>query len=72
MFYFDKGIVHKLCFVYVSYAGELAFMTSGGVCVCIVVAQLLSLTQLCDPMDCSTPGSSVLHYLLEFAQILVH
>ena len=27
---------------------------------------------LCDPMDCSTPGSSVLHYLPEFAQIHVH
>ena len=26
---------------------------------------------LCDPMDCSTPGFSVLHYLLEFAQIHV-
>ena len=25
-----------------------------------------------DPMDCSTPGSSVLHYLPEFAQIHVH
>ena len=24
---------------------------------------------LCNPMSCSTPGSSVLHYLLEFAQI---
>ena len=24
---------------------------------------------LCDPMDSSTPGSSVLHYLLEFTQI---
>ena len=24
---------------------------------------------LCDPMDCSMPGSPVLHYLLEFAQI---
>ena len=23
---------------------------------------------LCDPMDCSTPGFSILHYLLEFAQ----
>ena len=33
---------------------------------------MTSLTQscvtLCDPMDCSTPGFSVLHYLLEFAQ----
>ena len=27
---------------------------------------------LCDPMGCSTPGSPVLHYLLEFAQIHVH
>ena len=25
---------------------------------------------LCDPMDCSTPGFPVLHYLLEFAQTL--
>ena len=27
---------------------------------------------LCDPMDCSTIGFPVLHYLLEFAQIHVH
>ena len=27
---------------------------------------------LCDPMNCSTPGFPVLHYLLEFAQIHVH
>ena len=27
---------------------------------------------LSDPMDCSTPGSSVLHYLLNFAQIHIH
>ena len=27
---------------------------------------------LCDPMDCSTPGFLVLHYLQEFAQIHVH
>ena len=26
----------------------------------------------CDHMNCITPGSSVLHYLLEFAQIHVH
>ena len=26
----------------------------------------------CDPMDCSLPGSSVLHYLHEFAQTHVH
>ena len=27
---------------------------------------------LCDPMDCSTLGFSVLHYLLEFTQVHVH
>ena len=27
---------------------------------------------LCDTMDCSTPGFSVLHYFLEFAQTHVH
>ena len=27
---------------------------------------------LCDPMDCSIPGSSVLHYPLELAQTHVH
>ena len=41
----------------------------------VVVVQLLShmshLT-LCDPMDCSMPGSLVIQYLLEFAQIHVH
>ena len=35
-----------------------------------------SVAQMCltlrDPMDCSTPGFPVLHYLLEFAQIYVH
>ena len=27
---------------------------------------------LCDPMDCSMPGFSILHYLLESAQIHIH
>ena len=30
-----------------------------------------SFATLCDPVDCSTPGSSVLQYLPEFAQIHV-
>ena len=37
---------------------------------CCLLAKLC--TTLCSPMDCSTPGSSVLHYLLEFAQTHVH
>ena len=31
-----------------------------------------SLVRLCNPMNCSTPGSSVFHYLLEFAQTHAH
>jgi len=37
---------------------------------CCSVAQ--SCLTLCNPMDCSTPGFSILHYLLESAQIHVH
>ena len=35
----------------------------------VVVVQLLNCVWLCNPMDSSVPGSSVLHYLLEFAQM---
>ena len=34
----------------------------------LVVVQLLSYMWLCDPMNCSTPGFSVLHHLPEFVQ----
>ena len=34
--------------------------------------QLLSRVQLCDPMDCSTPGLLVHHQLPEFTQTHVH
>ena len=37
----------------------------------IIIVLSLRCVQLCDPMDCSTPGFPVLHYLLEFAQIHV-
>ena len=37
-----------------------------------VVLSLSRVLVLFDPMDYSTPGSSVLHYLPEFAQIHVH
>ena len=39
-------------------------------CCCCSVAK--SCPTLCNPMDCSMPGFSVLYYLLEFAQIHVH
>ena len=34
--------------------------------------ELTSSLTLCNPMGCRTPGSSGLHYLLEFTQIHVH
>ena len=37
---------------------------------CCSVAK--SCLNLCDPINCSTPGFPVLHYLPEFAQIHVH
>ena len=39
-------------------------------CCCCSVAK--SCPTLCSPMNCSMPGSSVLHYLPEFAQTHVH
>ena len=39
-------------------------------CCCGSVAQVCP--ALCDPMDCSTSGFPVLHYLPEFAQTCVH
>ena len=38
----------------------------------LLFVQSLLCPTLCDPMDFSTPGSSVLHYLLEFPQTHVH
>ena len=40
----------------------------GGCCCCSVAN---SCPILCDPTDCSTPGSSVLHYLPDLAQTLM-
>ena len=38
----------------------------------LVAVQSLSYVWLCNPMNCSTPGFPVLHYLPEFAQTHVH
>ena len=39
-------------------------------CYCCSIGK--SCPTLCDPMDCSTPGFPVFHYLSEFAQTHVH
>ena len=38
----------------------------------IVVVMLHSYPNLCDPVDCSAPGFSISHYLLELVQTHVH
>ena len=38
----------------------------------LAVVQSLSYVWLCNPINCSTPGFPVLHYLPEFAQTHVH
>ena len=52
-----------------SYLNALILHTRGA-CFRCLVAQ--SCPTLCDPVDCSTPGFPVCHYLLEFAQTHVH
>ena len=44
--------------------------TSFSICYCCLFTK--SCQTLCDPVDCSTPGFPVLHYLPEFAQTHVH
>ena len=39
---------------------------------CVCTQLLQSCLTLCDPMDCSMPGFTILHYLPEFAQTHVH
>ena len=41
-------------------------------CICTCCSVTKSCQNLWNIMDCSTPGSSVLHYLLEFSQIHIH
>ena len=53
-------MLHLINNWYFSYAGECVWY-----CICPVAPSYLTLS---DPMNCSTPGSSVLHYFLEFAQ----
>jgi len=58
------------CFILPCFT-ELRGVCVGGVFLaycCCFVAQ--SCPTLWDPMDCSTPGFPVLHYLLDFAQIV--
>ena len=55
----------QLCTILLYESFHTYLFTSKGCC-CSFAKSWLT---LCNPMDCSTPGSSVLHYLLEFTQI---
>ena len=48
------------------------FSSEFGVVGLVVVLVAQSCLTLCDPMDCSTPGIPVLHYIPELAQTHVH
>ena len=58
-------------FIYIVYfiGSQSCFIA---LCIHIVVDQTPSHVWLCDSMNCSTPGFSVLHYLPKFAQTHVH
>ena len=58
--------IHGSCSLFLYYLFSFTFSSC---CCCCSVAK--SCLTLC-PVDCSTPGSSVLHCLPEFAQIRVH
>ena len=58
----------ELSFLCYKTASHQLFYTS----VVLVVVQALQCLICCFPMDCSMPGSPVLHYVLEVAQIHVH
>ena len=57
----------------IGYSGCFQFVIMINIVMMIVsvIVQSLSCVKLCDPMDCSTPGFSVLH-LPEFTQTHVH
>ena len=55
--------------VRLSYTPDVNARLVQSLCCCSVAKSCLT---LCDPMDCSVPGSSLLHYLLKFAQIHGH
>ena len=57
------------CFTFIAYY-KIQSKVSCVIQCCFSVAK--SCPTLCRPMDCSMLGSSVLHYLPEFAQIHVH
>ena len=73
----EPSVIFLLCQNFVLNLGVFISSTTKDVvarikfycCSCSVIQSCLA---LCDPMNCSTPGFSVLHHLLEFSQTHVH
>ena len=62
--------IRKHCTIsWAEIVSKFIIVTKCSSCYCWVTK---SFPTFCSPMDCSMPGSSVLHYLLEFPQIHVH
>ena len=61
-----------------AYGSVAFFLTSESFTLCVLTMNccypsvVKSCLTLCDPMDCSTSGFPVLHFLSDFAQTLVH
>ena len=64
---YDNSPRHRKNAHFISQKKQKLDVTLQTVNLCCSVAKLC--LTLCNPMDCSIPGSLVLHYLLEFAQI---
>ena len=62
---------HCTCAGFLAWLSEQTGTKCTGAWLLLFSCKVVCLT-LCDPMGCGTPGFSVLHYLLEFAQIHVH
>ena len=64
---FHLGAIQRACWKNSDGKKKIQFLFC--CCCCLVTKSCLT---LCDPMDCSMPGSPVLNYLPELAQIRVH
>ena len=63
-----RSLLMGLCIQLIKYLMSVCHERVG----CGRCSVIQSCPSLCDPMDCSMPGSFVVHHLLEFAQIHVH
>ena len=69
----NSGSLHWKCGISTTGPqGKSRINFSSHPCSCCYCSVTKSCLTLCDPMDCSTPGFPVFHYLPEFAQTPVH